>query len=148
VQFYSLDLREQGINEIINYLKPNGKVVEDLILDKIEQAVIRIGKDKRPLVEEFFKLLISLPRPVPIEYLSEILNVEISFLSDLSSDIWNGLILEDSLFRFRDEDFENYVKQTYQSTKEELKQIAKLFLSKAKTDEYASINLGSLELLH
>ncbi|WP_273016258.1 ATP-binding protein [Leeuwenhoekiella blandensis] len=144
VQFYSLDLREQGINEIINYLKPNGKVVEDLILDKIEQAVIRIGKDKRPLVEEFFKLLISLPRPVPIEYLSEILNVEISFLSDLSSDIWNGLILEDSLFRFRDEDFENYVKQTYQSTKEELKQIAKLFLSKAKTDEYASINLGSL----
>lgn len=144
VQFYSLDLREQGINEIINYLKPNGKVVEDLILDKIEQAIIRIGKEKRPLVEEFFKLLISLPRPVPIEYLSEILNVEISFLKDLSSDIWNGLILEDGLFRFRDEDFENYVKQTYQSTKEELKQIAKLFLSKAKTDEYASINLGSL----
>ncbi|WP_067150180.1 AAA family ATPase [Pseudotamlana agarivorans] len=144
VQFYSLDLREQGINEIINYLKPNGKVVEDLILDKIEQAVIRIGKEKRPLVEEFFKLLISLPRPVPIEYLSEILNVEISFLSDLSSDIWNGLILEDGLFRFRDEDFENYVKQTYQSTKEELKQIAKLLLSKSKTDEYASINLGSL----
>lgn len=144
VQFYSLDLREQGINEIINYLKPNGKVVEDLILDKIEQAVIRIGKEKKPLVEEFFKLLISLPRPVPIEYLSEILNLEISFLKDLSSDIWNGLILEDGLFRFRDEDFENYVKQTYQSTTEELKQIAKLFLSKAKTDEYASINLGSL----
>lgn len=144
VQFYSLDLRKQGINEIINYLKPNGKVVEDLILDKVEQAIIRIGKDKKPIVEEFFKLLILLPRPVPIGYLSDILNIEISFLSDLSSDIWNGLILEDGLFCFRDEDFENYVKQTYQSTKEELKQIAKLFISKAKTDEYASINLGSL----
>lgn len=144
VQFYSLDLREQGINEIINYLKPNGKVVEDLILDKIEQAITRIGKDKKPLVEQFFKLLISLPRPVPIEYLSEILEVEKSFLEDLSSDIWNGLILEEGLFRFRDEDFENYVRQAYQSTKEELQQIAQLFLNRAKTDEYASINLGSL----
>lgn len=144
VQFYSLDLRDQGINEIINYLKPNGKVVEDLILDKIEQAIIRIGKDKRHLVEEFFKLLISLPRPVPIEYLSEILKVEISFLEDLSSDIWNGLILEEGFFSFRDEDFESYVRQAYQSTKEELQQIAQLFLNRAKTDEYASINLGSL----
>ncbi|WP_405199226.1 AAA family ATPase [Christiangramia sp. LLG6405-1] len=144
VQFYSLDLRKQGINEIIDYLKPNGKVVEDLILDKIEQAIIRIGNDRKPLVERFFKLLIALPRPVPIEYLSDILNVEEGFLIDLSSDIWNGLVFDENLFRFRDEDFENYVNETYQSTKEELKQIAQILLIRAKTDEYASINLGSL----
>ncbi len=53
VQFYFLNLKKQGINEVVNYLKPNGKVVEDLILDKIEQAVSRIGKDKKELVKQF-----------------------------------------------------------------------------------------------
>lgn len=144
VQFYSLNLKNQGIIEIINYLKPNGKGVGDLILDKIEHAIIRIGKDKKPLVEQFFKLLISLPRPVPIGYLSEIMDVNIDFLKDLSSDIWNGLILENDLFSFRDEDFENYIRVTYQISLEELQQITRIFLSKSETDEYASINLGSL----
>src|SRR5690606_19273853 len=123
---------------------PNGKGVGDLILDKIEHAIIRIGKDKKPLVEQFFKLLISLPRPVPIGYLSEIMEVKVDFLKDLSSDIWNGLILENDLFSFRDEDFENYIRETYQITLEELQQITRIFLSKSETDEYASINLGSL----
>lgn len=144
VQFYSINLKKQGINEVINYLKPNGKVVGDLILDKIEQAISRIGKDKKALVANFFKLLISLPRPVPINYLSEIMKVEIDFLKDLSSDIWNGLILDEDLFSFRDEDFENYIRQTYQITLEELQQITQIFLSKSEVDEYASTNLGSL----
>lgn len=144
VQFYSLNLKKQGINEVINYLKPNGKVVGDLILDKIEHAVSRIGKDKKALVGHFFKLLISLPRPVPINYLSEIMKVEIDFLKDLSSDIWNGLILDEDLFSFRDEDFENYIREAYQITLEELQQITQIFLSKSEIDEYASVNLGSL----
>lgn len=144
VQFYSLNLKNQGINEVINYLKPNGKEVRDLILDKIEHAIIRIGRDKKNLVEQFFKLLISLPRPVPIGYLSEMMNVNIDFLTDLSSDIWNGLILENDLFSFRDEDFENYVREKYKISLEELKQIAQIFLNKAKKDEYASFNVGSL----
>ncbi|PQA97067.1 hypothetical protein B0A69_03190 [Chryseobacterium shigense] len=144
VQFYSLNLKIQGISEIINYLKPNGKVVGDLILDKIEHAISRVGKDKKPLVEQFFKLLISLPRPVPIAYLSEIMKVEIDFLKDLSSDIWNGLILEDDLFSFRDEDFENYIGETYRTTLEELQEITKIFITKSETDEYAATNLGSL----
>jgi len=144
VQFYSLNLKNQGINEIINYLKPNGKGVGDLILDKIEQAIIRIGRDKKNLVEQFFKLLISLPRPVPISCLAEMMNIDVEFLTDLSSDIWNGLILDDDFFSFRDEDFENYVQEKYKISLEELKQIAQMFLNKAKTDEYASFNVGSL----
>jgi hypothetical protein len=144
VQFYSLNLKRQGINEVINYLKPNGKAVEDLILDKIQHAIIRIGKDKKTLVEQFFKLLISLPRPVPINYLSEIMKVELDFLKDLSSDIWNGLILDEDLFSFRDEDFENYIRDTYKITLEEFQQITQIFLSRAEIDEYASTNLGSL----
>ena len=144
VQFYSLNLKKEGINEVINYLKPNGKVVGDLILDKIEHAVSRIGKDKKTLVDHFFKLLISLPRPVPISYLSELMKVEIDFLKDLSADIWNGLILDEDLFSFRDEDFENYIRETYQISLKELQEITQTFLAKSEIDEYASVNLGSL----
>ncbi|KIO54436.1 ATP-binding protein [Flavobacterium hibernum] len=144
VQFYSLHLKRQGINEVINYLKPNGKAVEDLILDKIEQALLRVGKDKRKLIEHFFKLLISLPRPVPISYLSEIMKVDSKFLEDLSSDIWNGLILDGELFSFRDEDFENYIRESYQISFEHLQETALLFFNKSDQDEYASVNLGGL----
>ncbi|MEL1252165.1 ATP-binding protein [Flavobacterium sp. DGU38] len=143
VQFYSLSLKKEGINEVINYLKPNGKEVGNLILDKIEEALIRIGKDKKNLVDLFFKLLIALPRPVPIEYLSELMKVEINFLKDLSADIWNGLILDEDFFSFRDEDFENYISETYQITLEERQQITEKLIVKSETDEYASVNLGS-----
>lgn len=37
-QFYSIDLKKKGIKEVINFLKPNGKTVELLILDKIKEA--------------------------------------------------------------------------------------------------------------
>lgn len=143
VQFYSLNLKNQGINSIINYLKPHGKNVEDLIIDKIEQAKTRIGKERKYLVDQFFRLLISLPRPVPMSYLSEIMEVNIEFLKDLSSDIWNGLILENHYFSFRDEDFENFINETYQISIEEQESITKMFLSKSETEEYASVNLGN-----
>lgn len=144
VQFYSMSLRNQGIKEVINYLKPNGKLVDNLILDKIEDAIVKLGEDNRALVDEFFKLLIMLPRPVPINYISEIMNVQIALLQDLASDIWNGLVLENNHFYFRDEDFENYVRQTYPFSLEEHQDIANLFLSNSTKDEYASTNLGAI----
>lgn len=144
VQFYSLDLHEMGIMKVINYLKPNGKNVDDIILDKIEHAIKRIGRDKKVLVDQFFKLLISLPRPVPINYLAEIMGVNEDFLKDLAADIWNGLIYEDKHFIFRDEDFENHIFENYHLGKSEFEEIAKLFIQKSSDDEYASVNLASI----
>lgn len=147
VQFYSLNLREQGIDELINYLKPNGKNVEDLIIDKISNAIKRIGRDKKKTVDQFFKLLITLPRPVPLTYLAAIMNVEVDFLRDLSADIWNGLILENNMFSFRDEDFENYIAQKYQLESQIIVETANYFMEKAQEDEYASSSLGYMLFL-
>jgi len=141
-QFYSIGLKEEGIVEIINFLKPNGKKVEDLILDKIEIAKSNLGKSEKNLLDKFFQLLITLPRPVPIEYLANILDVNVNFLEDISSEIWNGLIYENKHFEFRDEDFENYIRENYYANDEELKNIAVIFLSKSSNEEYASVNLG------
>lgn len=144
VQSYAINLKKEGISEVINYLKPNGKVVEDLIEERINEAVKKIGNNGRKLVNSFFTNLITLPRPVPLDFISKILKVEEGFLIDLSSDIWHGLILENDNFSFRDEDFENYIREEYIPRDINFKKIAKLFIKKANENEYASINLADV----
>lgn len=143
VQFYTLDLKRQGINEVINYLKPNGKKVEDLILDKIREASKKIGENGEFLIGNFFKFLISLPRPVPLSYLVSLNEGSFDFYKDLATDIWNGLILHNNFLSFRDEDFENFIREEYTPNNDIKAKIADLFLAKSDTDEYASINLGN-----
>lgn len=143
-QFYSIDLKKRGIKEVINFLKPNGKTVELLILDKIKEAKKKVTNQEKITIDDFFRLLIGLPRPVPLNYLSEILNSNPSFLLDISSEVWNGLIYENNSFEFRDEDFENYIRDNYPLNPEKLKEVTEIFLNKAENDSYASVNLGSL----
>ena len=143
-QFYSIDLKKKGIKEVINFLKPNGKTVELLILDKIKEAKKKVSNKEKIIIDDFFSLLIGLPRPVPINYLSEILNVSQSFLLDISSEVWTGLIYENNSFEFRDEDFENYIRDNYSLSQERLTQITEIFIKNAENDSYASVNLGNL----
>ncbi|PZX93153.1 AAA family ATPase [Flavobacterium aquariorum] len=144
VQSYSIDLKSKGINEVINYLKPNGKKVEDIIEEKIIEATKRIGKNGKKKIDIFFKYLITLPRPVPINYLQEVSAMSEGFLGDLATDIWHGLICENNHFNFRDEDFENHIRNKYSASINELKVIAQLFIKKAEKDDYASIGLGNI----
>lgn len=143
-QFYSIDLKKKGIKEVINFLKPNGKTVELLILDKIKEAKKKVSNKEKIIIDDFFSLLIGLPRPVPINYLSEILNVSQNFLLDVRSEVWSGLVYENDSFEFRDEDFENYIRDNYSLNKEKLTQITDIFLKNAENDSYASVNLGNL----
>ncbi len=142
VQLNSIGSKKQQIGEIIKNLKPEGKTVEDLIYATIEEAEKKVGKNDKHKIDSFFQLLITLPRPVPIDYLSKIINVEITFLEDISSDIWSGLIYQNNSFEFRDEDFENYIRKKYFLSDNEKHNLADVFLSKADTDHYASVNLG------
>ncbi len=144
VQSYAINLKKDGVDRVINYLKPNGKIVEDLIEERINEAVKKIGNNGRKLINRFFTNLITLPRPVPLHFISQILNVNEGFLQDLSADIWHGLILDNKKFSFRDEDFENYIREKYSPTSLDLNSIAKLFLEEAEGNEYASINLADI----
>ncbi|MGY0391694.1 AAA family ATPase [Bizionia sp. KMM 8389] len=143
-QFYSINLKKNGIKEVINFLKPNGKTVELLILDKIKEAKKKVSNKEKIIIDDFFSLLIGLPRPVPINYLSEILNVSQNFLLDVRSEVWSGLVFENDSFEFRDEDFENYIRDNYSLSQEKLIQITDVFLKNAECDAYASVNLGNL----
>lgn len=142
VQSYTLDFKKMGIQEVINYLKPNGKEVKDLILDRITEAAKRIGDNGHRIIEDFFRLLIALPRPVPLSYLQKLNPEDSVFYTDLSTDIWHGLVLHNGLLSFRDEDFENFIRKKFEVDSQTKTQIANLFIEEADSSEYASINLG------
>ena len=142
VQLNAIGKKKQQVGEIIKSLKPDGKTVEDLIYETIKEAKRKVGTNDKQKIDSFFQLLITLPRPVPINYLSKILDVKKTFLEDISSDIWSGLIYQNNSFEFRDEDFENYIRRKYSLSDNEKHNLADVFLSKADTDHYASVNLG------
>lgn len=142
VQTYALDLKKEGIDQVINYLKPNGKKVEDLIQERVIEATKKLGNNGQQIVKTFFTYLISLPRPVPISYIGKLSKQREGLLRDLSTDIWYGLVLDNDQLSFRDEDFENYIREKYKLNDRVYRKIADLFLDKANEDEYASINLG------
>ncbi len=142
VQTYALELKQDGIEQVINYLKPNGKKVEDLIQERIIESVKKLGNKGEDIVNAFFTNLISLPRPVPLAYIGKISELSEGILCDLSTDIWHGLVLNDNQLSFRDEDFENYIREKYKTKEGVYPKIAELFLDKANEDEYAAINLG------
>lgn len=144
VQSYAINLRQDGIFQVINYLRPAGKSVEDIIEERITEAVKKIGHQGFQLISQFFIYLITLPRPVPSEYLSHLLNETEELITDIASDLWHGLILENNLLSFRDEDIENYIRSEYIPENYNLQKIADLFLNRVETDEYASINLGNI----
>jgi hypothetical protein len=142
VQSYAINLKNEGINEVINYLKPNGKNVEDLIEERINEASIKLGEKNKHMLTSFFECLISLPRPIPLSYITNLTKISKEILQDISTDIWYGLVLDDDKISFRDEDFENYIRQQYIPQKNLKERIANLLLEKANETEYASVNLG------
>ncbi|MBK8566867.1 MAG: ATP-binding protein [Saprospiraceae bacterium] len=56
VQTYALDLKKEGISQLINYLKPNGKKVEDLIQEKIDEAAQKIGNNGNIMIDSFLPI--------------------------------------------------------------------------------------------
>lgn len=144
VQSYALSLKREGIEQTVNYLKPSGKKVKDIFEDKTAEAAMRLGGNGQKIIDLFFSYLIALPRPVPISLLSESTDLEPESLRDLTVDIWHGLIVNEhkQTIAFRDEDFEDYVKDKYDPTPEIRENIARVFLKKARESTYAAIHLA------
>ena len=94
VQTYALELKKAGIQEVINYLKPNGKKVEDLIQERITTASMKLGNNGQNLLNKFFTNLISLPRPVSSSFIGIVAELDENLLLDLSELIdlaWIGI---------------------------------------------------------
>jgi hypothetical protein len=141
VMSYSLSAKGPTLKEKLQPLKPDGKNLDEIFKDAIKEADKKSGK--KGSVKDVLTLIIHLPRPVPLGYIQLLSGISEDAVRDIGTDLWRGLILHESGFGFRDEDFENFLRTNYQVNAAQLDRIADVFLAKAAAEDYASIHLGT-----
>jgi hypothetical protein len=70
---------------------------------------------------------IALPRPIPAKDLSQTSGASISFVKDIAYDLSKGIIMENDLIRFSNEDFETFLRDKYPTESVDFKFYRKLF---------------------
>ena len=138
IQFYATH-RASSLKEIFKYLRPNGKTVFSLIEEQINEAQSKIGGEKKGQL--ILQSLINLPRPIPIEFVSQICDYNEQLVIDFCADLSSGIAHNDGLISFRDEDFENHLRDKIYSNDNSYL-VAEVFLRKVNESEYASEHLG------
>jgi len=142
VMAYVLEGDGSSLQEKIEFLKPNGKTLDQLFGQRIQEAQLRSGDASA--IERFLRALVALPSPVPESFLQAVSGLSNDLMTDLRVDLWRGLVYENGVFRFRDEDFETFLRTTYPVTASDYKAIAGILITEAATNDYASIHLGSM----
>lgn len=139
VQFYALEGRE-SLDEVFDFLMPNGATVESIIDQKIEEAIHRSGVPEE--LEAIIKGIAYLPRPVPVDYVAHVSGTSIDAVRDFCSDV-TGIFLRDDHVRFGDEDLENHLQERYSCDHAFRKRISETLIARANDELYAARNLAN-----
>ena len=139
VQYYSLENRK-SLDQVFDFLKPYGESVNSLISAQISDAKKNLVEDEK--IDNLLSYLIHLPRPVPINVLSKLSGVSSEIITDFCVDLWSGIVITDSIISFRDEDFENYLREEYEPSLELYSTISDSFLGLVEADTYSCEQLG------
>ena len=125
VQANTLALGKQTIGEVLAYLGPGGKTVDDLIEEQLKNAVSTVkalyphGFEQH--VEDICTGLASLPPFVPLEVLAAVSGTDVSAVKSFIADLGRPLWLTDNYVQFRDEPTETWFTSTYAATPEQIK---------------------------
>lgn len=142
VQRYALTDHQHNVHRVLTFLRPNTKTVDSIIAQQIKEAGDRLGSDL--VLKAFFKTLLLLPRPIPINILAKITNVEADVIKDFCVDLCHGIRLENDLISFRDEDFETYLTQRFNLDESLFKITAEYFLEHSSTNQYMAEHVADL----
>lgn len=138
VQSYALKSATDDYSQAINALRPDGKALDQIFQTQLIEAFRKHGDEGA--IRRFCAAVTHLPRPVPIDVLSSVLNVSRSALVDIIADLVPGFTLDDDKIGFADEDFEAYARA---AGAEQLSAIthaaADYFLETASTSAYAAL---------
>ncbi len=108
VETYALDYAEADRQLALEYLRPHGKDLDKIFEEQMLQARSKVGVNLN--IQTFCAGLVNLPRPVPVEALSEITELSPANIIDLCRDLAPGIRLKNDLISFADEDFEHYLR--------------------------------------
>lgn len=141
VQAYSIHGRT-SLEEVFEFLKPFGESMTTIIDTHIEAAK-KCLVDKNS-IDKILRALIFLPRPIPISIIAFIADLPVATIHDFCLDLWSGILLQEELISFRDEDFENHLREKYPSDPNHYSQIAEFLLARVGSNEYACAQIGQI----
>lgn len=140
VQSYALDYAGSNPGKAIDFLRPNGKRLDQIFEARFEEAILKDGdKDALSMV---CSSLIALPAPSPKQHLASVVGISVARISDIVSDL-PGMRVFEGKVGFLDEDVEFFVREKAQpKLLEAYRRSAAHFYANHETDEYSAMHLA------
>ncbi|WP_368889320.1 ATP-binding protein [Morganella morganii] len=141
VQSYAFDYAGSDPGKAIEFLRPNGKGLDQIFEARFREAILKEGdSDVLSLV---CSSLVALPAPVPKQHLASVAGISIERVNDIVSDLPGMRVLDDKV-GFLDEDVEFFVREKAQpKLLEAYKRSAAHFKASHESDEYSAMHLAS-----
>jgi hypothetical protein len=140
VQTYAL-ARISRVEQISDYLMPNGKSLSDVLNTTFEEAYRRHGSLDQ--FNRFLSALDCLPGPAAVEAVADIVGVAPGTIGDITNDLWPGLRLREDTVSIADEDFEQHIHQEAASLRVETTElVANYFSRTCTTHAYSAIHVA------
>jgi hypothetical protein len=142
VQHYALQQAGSAPQVALDYLRPAGKVLDDVFSARIAEAQAKIGSPA-PLAR-FCAALIALTHPAPFPDLAEISGLSIPALKDVCADLAPGVRVTAGGVGFADEDFEAFIRaESAAGLADAAKRMAEWFMRNRQSSPYAARHLGT-----
>ncbi len=109
VQFYVFSKANYNIDNVIEWMKPNGKMLDEIFKDALNRAN-DLFENEFMNFSKLCSILVLMPRPIPIELVLSVSGYSREMLASACSDFLLGIYLSDLHISFRDEDFEVYLR--------------------------------------
>ena len=141
VQSYAFDYAGSAPGKAIDFLRPNGKGLDQIFDARFTEAILKEGDSD--ILSLVCSSLIALPAPVPKQHLASVVGIPIERVNDILSDLPGMRILEDKV-GFLDEDVEFFVRKKAQpKLLEAYQRSAEYFIANHDSDEYSAMHLAS-----
>ncbi|QPR56535.1 hypothetical protein [Aeromonas allosaccharophila] len=141
VQSYAFDYAGADPGKAIDFLRPNGKLLDQIFESRFKEAILKEGDSD--VLSLFCSSLIALPTPVPKQHLASVVGISIERVNDIIYDLPGMRVIEGKV-GFLDEDVEFFVRE---KAKPKLFEAYKLsaahFSANHKSDEYSAMHLAS-----
>jgi hypothetical protein len=139
LQSYILDNIDTDLKTCISRFGSEKTSLEKVIDERLLEAGLRNGD--RKLADKICPVLLSLPRPIPVEFAVNVSGLSENAVSDFCTDMI-GLKLINNSISFLDEDFETHLKSKFVITKNIKNKVADILYEYRNNDKYAATHLA------
>lgn len=109
IQYYVFTKVSSTLEEALTCIRPNGQDLHGIFKQALEKVDKRINADITSF-EELCRGLVELPRPIPIDIISQSTDYDVQKLASACSEYLLGVYFANGQITFRDEDFEDYLR--------------------------------------